>query len=357
MITQTEIEKILNRLNTLGKEGIFKRCSSPVIKDNKVGISFDITGLGMEEADKIRIQIQDILKQNFPELEFSIILTSNRSSQGESEQSHNSQALRDNYKKKKPGKIHIDGASKVILVSSGKGGVGKSTITALLASALREQGQRVGVLDADIYGPSIPQIFGTNQKPELDDKKMVPIEAFGIQLNSIGFITAPGASISWRGPMVSKALYQLLSLTKWQELDYLLIDMPPGTGDIHISLMENYIIDGVLVVTTPQMISAIDVERSINLYKKFNTNIIGLIENMSFYLDENSGKRIELFSGLGGKTITEKFDIDLLEKLQLLPELSKSCDLGEDLGKYAKYIQRVTEKLLKLSSKEKKSVI
>ncbi len=346
MSVSSEIEVILKRLDTLGKEEVFKRCSAPVIKDHKVGISFDITGIGIEKGDKIRSQLESLLKKNFMELDFSIILTSNNTSQGEKEKLNRSYSTKKERGKNNLSKIHVDGVDKVILVSSGKGGVGKSTITALLASALRDKGKKVGILDADIYGPSMPKIFGTNQKPDLDDKKMVPIEAFGIQVNSIGFITAPGASISWRGPMVSKALYQLLSLTKWQDLDYLLIDTPPGTGDIHISLMENYVIYGVLLVTTPQMISAIDVARSINLYKKFDTNIIGVIENMSFYFDEKSNQKIELFSGAGGKIIADQFDITMLEELEILPELSKACDLGQDLKKYTKYLTKTTEKLL-----------
>lgn len=361
METLKEIQQILKSIEIHGQKDLFERCSTPVIKDHKVGISFDVSGIGIKQGGKIREQLETRLKHNFPELNFSIILTSNKistinkgstsneDSKGEGESLDNISHSNSKNIKKKASKIHIDGVGKVILISSGKGGVGKSTITALLASSLREQGKKVGVLDADIYGPSIPRIFGVNKKPELDDKKMVPIESFGVQLNSIGFITAPGASISWRGPMVSKALYQLLSLTKWEDLDYLLIDTPPGTGDIHISLMENYVVDGVLMVTTPQIISAIDVERSINLYKKFDTNIIGLIENMSFYLDKNSGKKFELFSGEGGKRIAEQFDIEFLGRLEILPELSKACDVGEDLGSYVGFLSNVTKELVNLN--------
>ena len=164
---------------------------------------------------------------------------------------------------------------------------------------------------------------------------MVPLENYGIVVNSIGFLIEPSASISWRGPMVSKAIYQLLSLTNWGKLDYLIIDSPPGTGDIHLSILQNYIIDQVIMVTTPQKISEIDVSRAVSLYKKFNVPILGVIENMSYYVIPKTGESISIFTGDGGNKIASDHNLDLLTKLPIDPRISIACDAGADLSQFS----------------------
>lgn len=218
-------------------------------------------------------------------------------------------------------KLPIDGVSRVILVSSGKGGVGKSTIAKALAEQLAFQGAKVGIVDADIYGPSIPTMFGVHQKPELDGTKMLPIIKDGIKIMSIGFLSAPGSAIAWRGPMATKAIYQILSLVNWGKLDYLIVDTPPGTGDIHLSLLENYQIDSVLIVTTPQKIAASDAIKAIDLYQKFSVPITGIIENMSDY-----------FPGNNGEILSSHYLIPLIAKIPMNKDIARICDAGRTIG-------------------------
>ena len=297
---------------------VFTRVSEIIVKDGNIGFSIDIHGIDLEEAKTVQAILTGKLQEIAGVNKINIVLTKS---------------------KDKNSKIVLDNINKVRVVAAGKGGVGKSTISALLAQKLASQGQKVGLLDADIYGPSIPNIFGLQGKPELLDKRMVPLYNYGIKINSIGFITDPLSSISWRGPMVSKALYQLISLTDWGQLDYLIIDTPPGTGDLHLSLLQNYFISGAIMVTTPQKISAIDVRRTINLYKKFTVPIIGIIENMSCYIGRNSSEKINIFPGDSGRRIAVEHSIPFIAEIPLNTGLASACDQGGNLAEYFDLIQ------------------
>lgn len=311
------IKSLTDKLLFSDGSSVNSRSSDIVINKNKLGFSIDISGVGLDEAEKIRTLTINEIKEREGFEKISIVLTSMRASK----------------KDEKP-KLHIEGVKEIIVVAAGKGGVGKSTISALLAHKLKNEGKKVGIIDADIYGPSIPNLFSLNGKPELENSKMLPLENYGIYINSIGFLTAPSASVSWRGPMTSKALYQLLSLTKWTDLDYLIIDTPPGTGDIHLSLLQNYIIDKVIMVSTPQKIAEIDVSRAINLYKKFNVPIAGIIENMSYFIDPTSSKKIKIFAGDSSSKISQEHNIPILAKIAITPKLSVACDSGCDLQEF-----------------------
>lgn len=291
--------------------------SNIVIKDFNIGFSIDVFGKDLEEAEEIKIRAMQQLN-TIPDIKkITIILTSSK----------------DGIKKLGGTKVKypIEGVKKIILIASGKGGVGKSTVAALIAEQLNLEGYNVGLVDADIYGPSIPQIFGINQKPEIIDNKMIPVTSRNIKIISIGFLIPEDSAIVWRGPMASKTIYQLLSLTNWGNLDYLIIDMPPGTGDIHLSILENYQLYGVVMVTTPQQMAKIDVIRSIDLYRKFNLPILGIIENMSYLVDVKTNEKITIFSGNSGEYFSKKFNIPLMYNLPIIPKLSQNCDNGSNL--------------------------
>ncbi len=225
----------------------------------------------------------------------------------------------------------ILGVKKIIIVASGKGGVGKSTIAVNLAIALASQGQKVGIADVDIYGPSLPTLLGMNAKPTLQGDKMIPLEKYGIKAMSIGFLVKEEDPLVWRGPMTTKMLYQLLRTTSWnhdgKELDYLILDTPPGTGDVHLSLAENYKIDGAIIVTLPQELSVKDARKSIAMYQKLNVPVLGLVENMSFYAA--SGKSI--FGKGGADKLAKEFGIKVLASIPIYEDLAICSDMGKPL--------------------------
>lgn len=218
----------------------------------------------------------------------------------------------------------------IIVVASGKGGVGKSTVSVNLALALAENGARVGVLDADIYGPSIPTMLGVKgaQPLSADGKLMLPIEAHGIVCNSIGFLVAEEDAMIWRGPMASKALAQIINETAWQDLDYLVVDMPPGTGDIQLTMSQNIPVTSAVVVTTPQDVALIDAKKGITMFSKVAVNVAGIIENMSLYSCSQCGHQEAIFGTGGGKKLAEQFNIPFLGALPLHIKYREDTDQG-----------------------------
>ena len=229
----------------------------------------------------------------------------------------------------------LPGVKHVIAVASGKGGVGKSTLSASLALALSGMGAKVGLLDADIYGPSVPTMFGVSASPEMymkgDKQIMIPVEAKGVKLLSIGLMTARGQAIVWRGPMVSSAFKQFVQDTDWGDLDYLIIDLPPGTGDVQLSLVQNVPLTGVVIVTTPQEMALTDARRAMGMFsmEAVNKKILGVVENMSYFTpDDASDKKYKLFGEGGGKALSEEYNVPFLGELPLNPALMKLIDEG-----------------------------
>lgn len=218
----------------------------------------------------------------------------------------------------------------IIVVASGKGGVGKSTVSANLALALAENGASVGILDADIYGPSMPTLLGVKDaKPSsADGKLMLPIEAHGIVCNSIGFLVAEEDAMIWRGPMASKALQQVLNETDWPELDYLIVDMPPGTGDIQLTMSQNVPVSSAVIVTTPQDVALIDAKKGVTMFNKVDTHISGIIENMSLYTCSQCGHNEAIFGTGGGEKLAEQFDLPFLGRLPLHINYREDSDQG-----------------------------
>jgi ATP-binding protein involved in chromosome partitioning len=223
----------------------------------------------------------------------------------------------------------VPGVRNVLLVMSGKGGVGKSTVAANLALALRRAGTRVGLLDADIYGPSVPTMFGISGHPHSEDGKSIePLQRFGLKLMSIGFMLENDKdAVIWRGPMVQGALMQFLGDVNWGELDYLLLDLPPGTGDVALSLAQRVKTTGAVIVTTPQEIALQDVYKSVSMCKKVNIPILGVVENMSCFVD-SAGVRHELFGAGGGAKIAEFAEAPLLGQVPLEPKVRECGDSG-----------------------------
>ncbi len=234
-------------------------------------------------------------------------------------------------------KQKISNIKNIILVASGKGGVGKSTVSASLAISLAKLGNKVGLLDADLYGPSVPTMFNLKDKSPLIQQHngksyLIPFVREGVKLMSIGFLVDSKQAIIWRGPRASSGVAQLLADTLWGELDYLIIDTPPGTGDIHITLLQNYETQGVIVVTTPQHVALADVKKAISMYKddKVGVPIIGLVENMAWFTPSaHPDEKYYLFGQGGGKLISEEFDIPLLAQIPVTEELANYCDEGK----------------------------
>ncbi|USE38521.1 iron-sulfur cluster carrier protein ApbC [Endozoicomonas sp. SCSIO W0465] len=223
------------------------------------------------------------------------------------------------------------GVKNIIAVASGKGGVGKSTTAANLALALAAEGARAGVLDADIYGPSMGQMFGIpdGTRPDVkNDRFFMPIEAHGIQVMSMAFLVTEDTPVVWRGPMVSGALIQLLTQTLWNDLDYLVIDLPPGTGDIQLTLAQKIPVSGSVVVTTPQDLALIDAKKGIEMFRKVGVPVLGVVENMAVHICSNCGHAEHLFGEGGGSRIAEQFDIDLLGSLPLSMMIREQADQG-----------------------------
>ncbi|MCK9608760.1 MAG: iron-sulfur cluster carrier protein ApbC [Methylomonas sp.] len=217
----------------------------------------------------------------------------------------------------------------IIAVASGKGGVGKSTTSVNLALALAAEGAEVGILDADIYGPSIPTMLGLSGQPEtLDGKFLLPKISFGVQTISIGYLVDPDQPMIWRGPMVTGALQQLLTQTQWSNLDYLIIDLPPGTGDIQLTLAQQIPLSGAVIVTTPQDIALIDAQRGLGMFEKVNVPILGLVENMSIHICSNCGHEEAIFGKGGGLAMAEKNNIELLGSLPLDINIRQQADSG-----------------------------
>lgn len=217
----------------------------------------------------------------------------------------------------------------IIAVASGKGGVGKSTIAINLALALAKEGAEVGILDADIYGPSQPAMLGTGgERPILEDKSLLPIQRHGIQSMSIGYLIDQNMPMVWRGPMIGKAMQQLLHDTKWAALDYLIVDLPPGTGDIQLTLAQKIPVSGALIVTTPQDLALLDVRRACEMFKKLNVPLLGIVENMSVYHCPQCGYENRVFGTGGGKKLAEQYGLPMLASIPLNNSIREMTDSG-----------------------------
>jgi ATP-binding protein involved in chromosome partitioning len=223
----------------------------------------------------------------------------------------------------------IPGVAAVIAVASGKGGVGKSTTALNLALGLRDLGLKVGLLDADIYGPSVPRLTGLHEKPELnDERKMIPLKRFGLAIMSIGFLVEEETAMIWRGPMVMSAVTQMLRDVVWGQLDVLVVDMPPGTGDAQLTLAQNVPLKGAVIVSTPQDLSLIDARRGLAMFKKVNVPVLGIVENMSYFQCPQCGTKSDIFGHGGARHEAEKLGVPFLGEIPLHMAIRATSDAG-----------------------------
>jgi len=222
----------------------------------------------------------------------------------------------------------LDGVTHVIAIASGKGGVGKSTVAVNLAVALAQTGRRVGLIDADIHGPSLPRMLGVTEKPGLRDKTMIPVQAFGMKCMSIGFLVPEDQAMIWRGPMVMGALQQLLGQTEWGELDVMVVDVPPGTGDVQLTLSQKVRLAGAVIVSTPQDIALLDARRGVAMFAKVGVRILGVVENMSFFHCPHCGERTDIFGHGGAEAEAAKLGVPFLGAVPLLMDVREAGDAG-----------------------------
>ena len=252
----------------------------------------------------------------------------------------------------KPNKIHLPTVKKIIAVASGKGGVGKSTTSVNLAIAFKQNGLKVGLLDADIYGPSIPRMMNLKGKPQTtDDKKMLPMQRYGISVMSMGFLIAEDAPMIWRGPMVHSAITQMFRDVVWGDLDVLVVDLPPGTGDAQLTMAQSVELAGAVIVSTPQDIALIDARKGLNMFRRVDVPVLGIIENMSYYMCPHCGGRSDIFGHGGARDEAKALDVPFLGEIPLDILVRQTSDAGEPIcesqpdGDYAKVYRGIAAKL------------
>jgi ATP-binding protein involved in chromosome partitioning len=256
--------------------------------------------------------------------------------------------------KKKP-----EGVKRIIAVSSAKGGVGKSIIAVNLAVSLKKRGYKSGILDTDVFGPSIPLLMGINEKPTSPDgKHILPVSAFGVKAMSIGFFLNPDTPVIWRGPMVMKLMEQFFNDIWWEDLDFLVIDLPPGTGDVQLSMAQMLYIDWAIIVTTPQRIALADVRRGIEMFKALEVPVLGIVENMAYMDCPHCGKRIDAFPGEELRKIEKDYKIPVIASIPIEPEVSRYADTGKPAveflkeSRFSSEIERIVD-LIEASLKKK----
>ncbi len=319
-------EIILNSLKSIVVPSVGKSVidlgmvSDIIIKEGNIGFSLQIAPEQADSMEPIRQKCEDHIRGLPGVISATVVLTSERNP---------SPRDRANPKQKIQGTTAIPGIGAIVAVASGKGGVGKSTIATNLAVALSTLGRRVGILDADIYGPSIPRMLGITEKPQADsDKKILPLEKYGLKCMSMGFLIEEDTAMIWRGPMVQSALEQMLRDVKWGELDFLIVDMPPGTGDAQLTMAQRVPLAGSVIVSTPQDIALLDARKGVAMFQKVNVPVFGFIENMSYFLCPKCGERSEIFSHGGAREWAQELNVDFFGELPL----DIAVRLGSDGG-------------------------
>jgi len=232
-----------------------------------------------------------------------------------------------------PPKAPIEGVKNLIAVASGKGGVGKTTVAVNLAIALKNLGGSVGLLDADVYGPNVPLMLGTTEQPRaIDDKTIIPVQAYGVKMISMGLLNPGDKPLVWRGPMLHSVMQQFLRSVRWGQLDYLVVDLPPGTGDVQLSLIQTVSLTGAVVVTTPSIVALADVRRAIEMFRQVNVEILGVVENMSYFACPHCSGRIDVFGHGEGERMAKNFGLSFLGEIEIDPQIRIGGDTGKPVA-------------------------
>jgi ATP-binding protein involved in chromosome partitioning len=232
-------------------------------------------------------------------------------------------------------KAPIAGVKNLVAVASGKGGVGKTTVAVNLAVALKRLGSTVGLLDADVYGPNVPVMLGTNEQPRaLDEKTIIPVEAYGVKMISMGLLNPGDKPLVWRGPMLHSVMQQFLRSVQWGDLDYLIIDLPPGTGDVQLSLIQSVSVTGAVVVTTPSIVALADVRKAIEMFRQVNVEILGVVENMSYFSCPHCNGRIDVFGHGEGQHMAKTFGVPFLGEIEIDPQIRIGGDTGKPVASF-----------------------
>jgi ATP-binding protein involved in chromosome partitioning len=227
----------------------------------------------------------------------------------------------------------IEGVKNLLAVASGKGGVGKTTVAVNLAIALKNLGASVGLLDADVYGPNVPVMLGTNEQPRaLDERTIVPVQAYGVKMISMGLLNPGDKPLVWRGPMLHSVMQQFLRSVRWGQLDYLVVDLPPGTGDVQLSLIQTVSVTGAVVVTTPSIVALADVRRAIEMFRQVNVDILGVVENMSYFSCPHCSGRIDVFGHGEGERMANNFGLSFLGEIEIDPQIRIGGDTGKPVA-------------------------